>query len=84
MPYTDWAALMHCLSYLIHHLQKSLHAGTESYIVQLDFIATFDRVSHIGLVFKLKYICEGGSVLCICRELLSDRGQRVMVDRVYC
>ena len=32
-----------------HHLQKSLDAGTESYIVQLDFSAAFERVSHSGL-----------------------------------
>ena len=34
-----------------HHLQKSLDAGMESYIVQLDFIAAIDRVSHSGLLF---------------------------------
>ena len=28
--------------------------GVGSYIVQLDFSATFDRVSHCGLLFKLK------------------------------
>ena len=32
-----------------HHLQKTLDAGMESNIVQLDFIAAFDRVSHSGL-----------------------------------
>ena len=42
-----------------HHLQKSLDAGMEYYIVQLDFSATFDRVSHSGLLFKLKYIGVG-------------------------
>ena len=45
----------------------SLDAGMESYIVQLDFSAAFDRVSHSGLSFKLKYIIVGGSVLSICR-----------------
>ena len=29
-----------------HDLQKSLDAGMESYIVQLDFNVAFDRVSH--------------------------------------
>ena len=43
------------------------------YIVQLDFSAAFDRVSHTGLLFKLKSIGEGGSVLSICTEFLSDR-----------
>ena len=52
----------------------------ESYIVQLDFSAAFDRVSHSCLLFKLKSIAVGGSVLSICREFLSNRRQRVVVD----
>ena len=52
----------------------------ESYIVQLDFSAAFDRVSHGGFLFKLKSIDVGGSVLSICIEFLSDRRQRVVVD----
>ena len=52
----------------------------ESYIVQLDFSSAFDRVSHSGLLFKLKSIGVGGSVLSICTEFLSDRRQRVVVD----
>ena len=39
-----------------HHLQKSLETGMESYIVQLDFSAAFDRLTHSGLLFKLKSI----------------------------
>ena len=65
-----------------HHLQKSLDAGMESYNVQLDFSAAFDRVSHSGLLFKLKSIGVGGSVLSICTEFLSYHRQRVMVDGV--
>ena len=34
-----------------HQLQKSLDAGMEFYIVQLDFTAAFDRVSKSGLLF---------------------------------
>ena len=70
---TVWAALMHSLLTIYHHFQKSLDAGMESYIVQLDFSAAFDRVSHSALVFKLKSIGVGGSVLSICREFLSNR-----------
>ena len=60
-----------------HYYQKSLDAGMEPYIVQLDFSAAFDRVSHSGLLFKLKSIGVGGSMLSICREFLS---KRVVVD----
>ena len=63
-----------------HHLQKSLDAGMESYIAHLDFSAAFDRVSHSGLLFKLKSSSVGGSVLSICSEFLSDRMLRVVVD----
>ena len=73
-----WAARM--LLTISHHLQKFLDAGMESYIVQLDFSAAFDRVSNSGLLFKLKYIGVCGRVLSICREFLSIRRQRVVVD----
>ena len=63
-----------------HHLQKSLDTGMESSNVQLDLRATFDRVSYSGLLFKLKYIGEGGSMLSICWVFLSNRRQRVVVD----
>ena len=52
----------------------------ESYIIHLDFSATFDSASHSDLLFKLKSIGVGSSVLSICRELLSNRRQRVVVD----
>ena len=52
----------------------------ESHIVQLDFSAAFDRVSHSGLLFKLKSIGVGDGVLSICTEFLSDSKQRVVVD----
>ena len=50
-----------------------------SYIVQLDFSAAFIGVSHSSLLFKLKSIGVGDSVLSICTEFLSDHRQRVMV-----
>ena len=48
-----------------HHLNESLDAGMDSYIVQLDFSAGFDRVSHSGILFRLKSIDVDGSVLSI-------------------
>ena len=35
-----------------HHLHKSLDAGKESYIIQLDFSAAFDGVSYSALLFN--------------------------------
>ena len=37
-------------------------------------------MSHCDLLFKLKSIGLGGSVLSICTDFLSDRRQRVVVD----
>ena len=67
-----------------HHLQKSLDAGLESYIVQLNFSAAIDRVCHSGLLFKLKSIGAGGSALSICRKFIPNRRQRVVVDGATC
>ena len=53
-----------------HHLQKFLDTGMESYIVQLDASAAFDRVSHRGLLLKFKFIDVDGIVLSICTEFL--------------
>ena len=65
-----------------HHLQKFSDTGMESYIVQLEFRAPFDRVSHVCLLFKLKSIGVGGRVLSICWEFVYNRRQRVVVDGV--
>ena len=52
----------------------SLDAWMESYVVQLDFSAAFDRVSHSSLLFKLVTLpLLGGSVLSICREFSNRR-----------
>ena len=53
-------------------------SGPTSIDYKLDFSAAFDRVSHSGLLFKLKCIGVGGSVLSIWREFLSNHRQRVM------
>ena len=50
----------------------------ESYIVQLDFSAVFDRMSYSGPLFKLKSIGADGSVLSICMDFISNCRQRVV------
>ena len=80
IAYRKGLACTDALLTISYHLQKSLDTGMESYIVQLEISAAFARVSHSGLLFKLKSIGVGGSVLSICREFLSNRRQRVVVD----
>ena len=80
VPYRKGLGCTDALLTISHHLQKSLDAGIESYIIQLDFSAAFDRLSHSGLIFKLKSIGVCGSVLSICTKFISDCRQRVVVD----
>ena len=65
--YWEGLGCTNALLAISHRIQKSLEAGIESYNVQLDFSAPFDRVTHSsGLSFKLKSIGVGGCVLYIC------------------
>ena len=52
----------------------------EPYIIQIVISKALDRVSHSGILFKLKSICESDSAIYICKEFLSSRRQRVVVD----
>ena len=52
----------------------------EGQLVQLDFLAVFDRVSHHALLYKLRSIGVGGQFLSIVPEFLSDRGQSVRLN----
>ena len=61
-------------------LQSALESGLEAGIVQIDFSASFDRVNHLGILYKLCSVGIGGSVLSILIQFLSNRSQHVMVD----
>ena len=36
-----------------HTLQSDLESGQEAGIVQIDFSADFDRVNHLGILYRL-------------------------------
>ena len=61
-------------------LQSALERGQEARIVQIDFSAAFDRVNHLGILYKLCSMAIGGSVLSILTQFLSNRSQHLMVD----
>ena len=61
-------------------LQSALESGQEARILQIDFSAAFDRVNHLGILYKLCSVCVLGSVLSILTQFLSNRSQPVMVD----
>ena len=68
------------LLYMSHTLQSALESGQKARIVQIDFSAAFDRVNHLGNLYKLRSVGIGGSVLSILTLFLSNRSQQVMVD----
>ena len=63
-----------------HTLQSALESGQEARIVQIDFSAAFDRLNHLGILYKLCSVGIGGSVLSILTQFLSYRSQHVRVD----
>ena len=72
---TGYALL--CMS---HMLQSALDSGQEARIVEIDFSAAFDRVNHPGILYKLCSVGNGGSLLSVLTQFLSNRSQHVMVD----
>ena len=48
--------------------------------MQIDFSAAFDRVNHLGILYKLCCVGIGESVLSVLTELLSNRSQQDMAD----
>jgi len=62
--------------------QRALDMGGELALVQIDFSAAFDRVSHVGLLFKLQEAGVGGPILKVFENFLSNRTQRVKIDGV--
>ena len=63
-----------------HTLQSASESGQEARIVQIDFSAAFDRVNHLGILYKLCSVGIGVSVLSILTQFLSNRSQLVMMD----
>ena len=70
LPTTQFAyrkGLGNCdeLLYVSHTLQSALESGQEARTMQIDFSAAFDRVNHLGILYKLCSVGIGGSVLSI-------------------
>ena len=63
-----------------HALHSALESGQEARIVQIDISAAFDRVNHLGILYKLCSLGIGGSVLSTLTQFLSNRSQHVMMD----
>ena len=64
----------------LHTLQSAMESGQEAGIVMTDFSATFDRVNHQGILYKLCSVGIEGSVLSILTQFQSNQSHNVMVD----
>ena len=61
------SSALFCVS---HTLQSALESGQEARILQIDFSADFDRVNHLGILYKLCSVGIGGSVSSILAQFL--------------
>ena len=60
--------------------QRELNGDRELALVQLNFSATFDWVSHHGLLINLQDAGIGGSILAVPGDFLSERADIVKLD----
>ena len=67
-----WRGLGTCdaLLCMSHTLQSALESGQKAWIVQIDFGAAFNRVNHLGILYKLCSVGIGRSVLSILTQFL--------------
>ena len=87
-PYlTDWQHGFirgrSCATQLVlthHHWTKALDDGLQVDVVFLDFAKAFDRVSHDILLQKLCNFGISGSLLNWCKDYLTNREQRVVIE----
>ena len=63
-----------------HTLRSALESGQEARFVQIDFSATFDRVNHLDILYKLSSVFIWGSVFSILTQFLSNWSQHIMED----
>ena len=68
------------LVYIRHKVNEAFECGKEVRMVYLDISNAFDRVSHKGLLFKLKSISIRDPLLGWLTSYLSRCQQRVVID----
>ena len=61
---------IYCSSIGWESAPSALESGQEARIVQIDFSATFDRVNHQGILYRLCSMGIGGSVLSILTQFV--------------
>ena len=72
-----------CVNQLVtitHEIYKSFDEDHEVRGVFLDILKAFDKVWHNGIIFKLTQNGISGNLLKLLLDLLSERGQRVVLN----
>ena len=64
----------------VPYTAEFIESGQEARIVQINFSAAFDRVNHLGILYRLCSVGVERSVLSILTQFLSSGSQHVMVD----
>ncbi|KAL9985425.1 hypothetical protein ACROYT_G007837 [Oculina patagonica] len=64
----------------VNDLVNTMHAGSQTDILVMDFSKAFDKVSHLRLVTKLKYYGIGGRTNRWVQSFLTGRTQRVVLE----
>lgn len=67
------------LAYLYHTFSQALDNKKDLRIVFCDISKAFDRVWHDGIIFKLHQMGISGNLLCLFKDYLNERQQRVTI-----
>ena len=77
-----WVGTYDAILDIVCAAQRELDGGRELALVQLDFSADFNQVSHHGLFLKLQDAGIGSPILAVLGYFLSERTQIVKLDGV--
>jgi len=68
------------LTYLEHTIRKSLMTGNTCVVVFVDLKGAFDRVWHMGVIYKLKKLGFKGRILGWLYSYLQDRKFKILLE----
>ena len=77
--FTPGDSTVNQLSYLYHCFAEALDQKKDVHIVFCDIKKAFDRVWHKGIIYKLRKIGIGGTLLLWFIDYLNNRRQRVVI-----
>ena len=67
------------LIYIVHNIYNGIEHSKEARMVFLDISKAFDKVWHVGLLFKLRQLGISASIVSWIESYLTNRYQRVVI-----